>query len=85
MHKDQEGQAARPCEYNLQVQVGAIGASDAVAELLQTAGNSAVAAGATKPEIMEKALGYRVLPPHNPEATRAQDAYKCVTLQLLLV
>lgn len=58
------------------MQVGAVGGSDAVTTLLQTAGDTAAAAGATKAEIMEKALGYRVLPAHNPEATRPEEAYK---------
>ena len=61
-----------------QVQVGAVGASDAVASILQSVGDSAVATGATKAEVMARALGHRVLPPHNPEATRAPEAYKYV-------
>ena len=57
------------------MQVGAVGASEAVTTLLQTAGDVAVAAGATKTEIMQKALGHRVLPANHPEATRPEEAY----------
>lgn len=60
----------------LQVQVGAVGASEAVASLLQSANEKATAARATKAEILEKALGHRILPPHHPDATRAEDAYR---------
>ena len=60
----------------MQVQVGAVGGSEAVTTLLQTAGDVAAAAGATKAEIMEKALGHRVLPFNHPQATRPEEAYR---------
>jgi len=58
------------------VQADAIGGTEAVKSLLQTAGDKAAAAGATKAEVLGKAMGHRVLPPHNPQATTPQEAYK---------
>ena len=63
---------------SMQVQVGAVGGSEAVTTLLQTAGEVAAAAGATKAEIMQKALGHRVLPANHPEATKPEEAYMYV-------
>ena len=58
------------------VQADALGATEAVASLLKLAGDRAVASGATKAEVLGRAMGHRVLPPHDPEAINPQDAYK---------
>ena len=58
------------------VQADAVGGTEAVASLLKSAGERAVATGATKAEVLGRAIGHRLLPPHDPEATIPQDAYK---------
>ena len=58
------------------MQADALGGREAVASLLKSAGDRAAETGATKAEVLGRAMGHRVLPPHDPDATVPQDAYK---------
>jgi hypothetical protein len=47
-----------------------------VEEMLEGAGKRAAAENATKDEVLGRVTARRNIPPHDPQATRAQDAYR---------
>lgn len=50
--------------------------------LLDAAHAKAVAGGTTKAEVLAAAAAARNIPPHHPEATSGEDAYRWVLLEL---
>ena len=57
----------------------AAGSRDAVRSMIAEAGQSAEAAHLTKSAVLLAASQYRNLPPHNADATEADQAYRCAS------